>query len=37
VAGKCVGTDKGKERSFEQMWHDVVFELYNVINTKDLL
>lgn len=29
------GPDKGKERPFEQMWRDTVFELYNIANAQD--
>jgi tetratricopeptide (TPR) repeat protein len=29
------GRDKGKEQSFEELWHDVVFELYNIANAED--
>jgi tetratricopeptide (TPR) repeat protein len=28
------GSDKTKARSFEEMWSDAVFELYNIANTK---
>ncbi len=26
---------EGTDRSFEELWHDVVFELYNTLNAKD--
>ena len=29
------GPDKGKERSFEKLWRDAVFELYNITNSED--
>jgi tetratricopeptide (TPR) repeat protein len=29
------GSEKGKERSFEELWHDAVFELYNIANAED--
>jgi tetratricopeptide (TPR) repeat protein len=29
------GPNKGKERSFEEMWADVVFELYNITGAKE--
>ena len=29
------GLDKGKEQSFESMWMDAVFELYNIANAQD--
>jgi tetratricopeptide (TPR) repeat protein len=36
VRGKYVdGPNKGEERSFEELWCDVVFELYNIANSQD--
>jgi tetratricopeptide (TPR) repeat protein len=38
VSRKCpAGPDEGKERSFEELWHNAVFELYNITNAKDFL
>lgn len=35
VSGKHIqGPKKGKERSFEEMWRDAIFELYNINNGK---
>jgi tetratricopeptide (TPR) repeat protein len=31
----CEGPNKGKERSFEEMWSNAIFELYNIGNTND--
>jgi tetratricopeptide (TPR) repeat protein len=36
VSGKYIdGPDKGKTRSSEEMWHDAVFELYNISNDRE--
>lgn len=36
VRGEWIdGPNKGKERLFEDMWHDAVFELYNITCAKD--
>ena len=31
------GVDKGKEQSFERLWHGAVFELYNITNVQDFI
>ena len=31
------GPDKGKDRSFEELWCSAVFELYNITNAEDFL